>query len=405
MGFLDRLLGRETPQQQQYQQQGYGQQDYGSSRARQQQGYGQQQGHASGPQDSTTGASAQDRAAIARYRYLLRTTPGADRGGARPGVRPGWTPAQQQVLQEMTQTLPASSGPSPAPDGPGGHAGRDAAAGLPAEHLRRPRRQRHRRRHGRRDDGRARQVVARHDRRCRHRHRGLTRHDRQVRGLARAAGPRRFGGDGSGEAAGDTGSDASVDDTGSGDTGAADRVPRMRAGMTLRATAGWGGGDFGGGDFGGGDFGASDPRTRHGPVGQAPAVDRPVNHSRAHRLLARDRTAVMRSGSFDAGRDPPGGHHAGGTRDDGRRSHRRREPPPRRPDGEPSAKSAATPATLTPITAPSCRASVTRLAAVGRSSSGIASMSAALAGVNTAGRPRLSRSRPRQQHTTLNDSA
>ena len=62
MGFLDRLLGRETPQQQSYQQQGYGQQDYR-----------QQQGYASGPQDSTTGATAQDRAAIARYRYLLRS--------------------------------------------------------------------------------------------------------------------------------------------------------------------------------------------------------------------------------------------------------------------------------------------------------------------------------------------
>ena len=57
MGFLDKLLGRETPTQQY-------QQDYPQQGYQQQPGYatGPGQGYASGPQDSTTGASAQDRA-------------------------------------------------------------------------------------------------------------------------------------------------------------------------------------------------------------------------------------------------------------------------------------------------------------------------------------------------------
>jgi len=105
MGFLDRLLGRETPEQrnqqqdypQQYQQQGYGQQGYA---------------RANGPQDSTTGATAQDRAAIARYRYLLRTAPPEQIEKAHAQAFSQLTPQQrQQVLQEMTQTLPASERP------------------------------------------------------------------------------------------------------------------------------------------------------------------------------------------------------------------------------------------------------------------------------------------------------
>src|SRR3954469_1411758 len=104
MGFLDKLLGREPQQQHQ---QGYGQQDY-------QQGYGHQQGYApaTGPQDSTTGATAQDRAAIARYRYLLRTAPPEQIEEAHAQAFSQLSPSQrQQVLQEMTQTLPASERP------------------------------------------------------------------------------------------------------------------------------------------------------------------------------------------------------------------------------------------------------------------------------------------------------
>ncbi len=108
MGFLDKLLGRETPEQQ-YQHQGYRQQD--------QRGYGPQQGnaqqgYAAGPQDSTTGATAQDRAAIARYRYLLRTAPPEQIEEAHAQAFGQLSPSQrQQVLQEMTQTLPASERP------------------------------------------------------------------------------------------------------------------------------------------------------------------------------------------------------------------------------------------------------------------------------------------------------
>ncbi|HEY8305567.1 MAG TPA: hypothetical protein VIG79_02705, partial [Lapillicoccus sp.] len=103
MGFLDRLLGRETPEQRN-QQQDYPQQY-------QQQGNGRQ-GYANGPQDSTTGATAQDRAAIARYRYLLRTAPPERIEEAHAQAFSQLTPQQrQQVLQEMTQTLPASERP------------------------------------------------------------------------------------------------------------------------------------------------------------------------------------------------------------------------------------------------------------------------------------------------------
>ena len=103
MGFLDRLLGRETPEQRN-QQQDYPQQY-------QQQGNGRQ-GYANGPQDSTTGATAQDRAAIARYRYLLRTAPPEQIEEAHAQAFSQLTPQQrQQVLQEMTQTLPAPERP------------------------------------------------------------------------------------------------------------------------------------------------------------------------------------------------------------------------------------------------------------------------------------------------------
>ena len=104
MGFLDRLLGRETPEQRN-QQQDYPQQ---YQRGYSQQGYAR----ANGPQDSTTGATAQDRAAIARYRYLLRTAPPEQIEEAHAQAFSQLTPQQrQQVLQEMTQTLPASERP------------------------------------------------------------------------------------------------------------------------------------------------------------------------------------------------------------------------------------------------------------------------------------------------------
>jgi len=106
MGFLDKLLGRETPQQQY--QQGYPQQGYSQG----QQGYAPAPGQGHGPQDSTTGATAQDRAAIARYRYLLRTAPPEQIEEAHAQAFAQLTPTQrQQVLQEMTQTLPASERP------------------------------------------------------------------------------------------------------------------------------------------------------------------------------------------------------------------------------------------------------------------------------------------------------
>jgi hypothetical protein len=101
MGFLDRLLGREPasapggyagPGRQ-----GYPQQAYGSG---------------PGPQDSTTGATAEDRQAIARYRYLLRTAPPEQIEEAHAQAFAQLSPTQrQQVLREMTQTLPAGEQP------------------------------------------------------------------------------------------------------------------------------------------------------------------------------------------------------------------------------------------------------------------------------------------------------
>ncbi len=97
MGFLDRLLGRE-PQQ--------------PPTGRAPAGYGQQ-GY--GPQDSTTGSTAADRQAIARYRYLLRTAPPEQVERAHTEAFSRLTPEQrQQVLQEMTQTLPAHERPQSA---------------------------------------------------------------------------------------------------------------------------------------------------------------------------------------------------------------------------------------------------------------------------------------------------
>jgi hypothetical protein len=99
MGFLDRLLGRPP-------------QDQGAPPAQaDQRSRAQAYAHAT-PQDSTTGATAEDRQAIARYRYLLRTAPPEQIEAAHAQAFERLTPSQrQQVLQEMTQTLPAGERP------------------------------------------------------------------------------------------------------------------------------------------------------------------------------------------------------------------------------------------------------------------------------------------------------
>jgi len=238
MGFLDRLLGRETPEQRN-QQQDYPQQY--------QQGYGQQgYARANGPQDSTTGATAQDRAAIARYRYLLRTAPPEQIEEAHAQAFSQLTPQQrQQVLQEMTQTLPASERPQS--DDPrqmaraatraemqqpgylqrtfggrgnaGGMGGGGMMGALGGSLL-----------------GTIAGVVI-----------GTAIADAMLGGFEGSPEQQDFaaGGDGSGEASGDTGGDAG------GDTGGADAGGYDSGGYDA------GGGDFGGGDFGG-DFGGGD---------------------------------------------------------------------------------------------------------------------------------------------------
>ena len=256
MGFLDKLLGRETPEQQ-YQRQGYPQQD--------QRGYGPQQGkaqqgYAAGPEDSTTGATAQDRAAIARYRYLLRTAPPEQIEEAHAQAFGQLSPSQrQQVLQEMTQTLPATERPqSDDPrqmaraatraemQQPGylqrtfggrGYAGGGMGGGMMGAF-------------GGSMLGTIAGVVI-----------GSAIADTMLGGFEGSPEQQDFaaGGDGSGDASGtDAGGDAGSGDAGSGDAGGAD--PGADAGgydtggYDAGGDAGFGG-DFGGGDFGGGDFG------------------------------------------------------------------------------------------------------------------------------------------------------
>ena len=246
MGFLDRLLGRETPEQRN-QQQDYPQQY-------QQQGYGRP-AYANGPQDSTTGATAQDRAAIARYRYLLRTAPPEQIEEAHAQAFSQLTPQQrQQVLQEMTQTLPASERPQS--DDPrqmaraatraemqqpgylqrtfggrgyaggmgGGMGGGGMMGALGGSLL-----------------GTIAGVVI-----------GTAIADAMLGGFEGSPEQQDFaaGGDGSGEASGDTGGDTGGD--AGGDAGGADAGGYDSGGYDA------GGGDFGGGDFGGGDFGGGD---------------------------------------------------------------------------------------------------------------------------------------------------
>nr|MDQ6896808.1 hypothetical protein [Actinomycetota bacterium] len=104
MGFLDRLLGREP-----IQNQGAG--GYAPTNRSFAPGPAGAQPSA-GPQDSTTGATAEDRQAIARYRYLLRTAPPEQIEQAHAQAFEQLNPSQrQQVLREMTQTLPAGEQP------------------------------------------------------------------------------------------------------------------------------------------------------------------------------------------------------------------------------------------------------------------------------------------------------
>ena len=69
-------------------------------------------GQAPGPQDSMTGASAEDQAAIARYRYLLRTAPPERIEQVHAEAFARLTPQQRQaVLGELTRSLPAGEVP------------------------------------------------------------------------------------------------------------------------------------------------------------------------------------------------------------------------------------------------------------------------------------------------------
>ena len=252
MGFLDRLLGRPP-------------QDQGGAPPQAPAyppGPTYRQGRA-GPQDSTTGASAQDRQAIARYRYLLRTAPPEQIEEAHAQAFTQLTPDQrQQVLREMTQTLPA--GEQPQGDDPrqlaraatraemqqpgylqrtfggrgyaggggmGGAMGGGMMGAIGGSML-----------------GTIAGVVI-----------GTAIADSLMGGFDGSPEHQDVaadGGDTSGDTGGDTGGDAGGD-TG-GDVGAVDQ-----AGGDPGATdSGWGGdggdgggfGDFGGGDFGGGDF-------------------------------------------------------------------------------------------------------------------------------------------------------
>ena len=245
MGFLDRLLGREPVQNQ-------GAGGYAPTNRSFAPGPADAQPSA-GPQDSTTGATAEDRQAIARYRYLLRTAPPEQIEQAHAQAFEQLNPSQrQQVLREMTQTLPA--GEQPQSDDP-------------------------------------RQLA-----------RAATRAEMQQPGyLQRTFGGRGYGGMGGGMMGGFGGSllgsvagvvigtavadslmggfdgspehqeayadDGNGGDQGSGDQGSGDQGSGDQGGGADQAgfdsaggDAGWGGdqgggfGDFGGGDFGGGDF-------------------------------------------------------------------------------------------------------------------------------------------------------
>ncbi|MBT0771189.1 hypothetical protein KIH74_19770 [Kineosporia sp. J2-2] len=112
MGFLDRLLGRDKQQgyQQGYQQQGY-QQNWGGQQ--QQPAWGSPTGRPGGyPQPSRPGAepgsdAQADQAAIARYRYMLKTAPPERIEEAHAEAFAKLSPDQRrQVLAELSSEVP-----------------------------------------------------------------------------------------------------------------------------------------------------------------------------------------------------------------------------------------------------------------------------------------------------------
>ena len=243
MGFLDKLLGREPAQ---------GSAPGGYAPSYQGSGQGQAYGQPSaGPQDSTTGATAQDRQAIARYRYLLRTAPPEQIEEAHAQAFAQLSPTQRrQVLTEMTQSLPA--GEQPQSDDP-----RQLARAATRAEVQQP--------------GYLQRTFG---------GRGYGMGGGMGGGMMGAIGGSMLGTiagvvigtaiadslmggfDGSQEqqdasADGGDGGDQGSGDQGSGDQGgAADQAGFDSAG----GDPGWGGdqGGFGGGDFGGGDFGGGD---------------------------------------------------------------------------------------------------------------------------------------------------
>ena len=254
MGFLDRLLGREPVRN-----------STAGGYSPQNQAPGQP---SAGPQDSTTGATAQDRQAIARYRYLLRTAPPEQIEEAHAQAFEQLNPAQrQQVLQEMTQTLPAGS--QPQSDDPrqlaraatraemqqpgylqrtfggrgyagGGMMGGGMMGAIGGSML-----------------GTIAGVVI-----------GTAVADSLMGGFDSSPEQQEAGSDGGDQGSGDQGSgDQGSGDQGSGDQGSGDAAGGAdQAGLdSAGGDPGWGsdqggfgGGDFGGGDFGGGDFGGGD---------------------------------------------------------------------------------------------------------------------------------------------------
>ena len=97
MGFLDRLLGREEPQQPGYDQR--------------QQGYGQPQNTAR-PATPAAPQRSDDEIAVERYRYLLRTAPPERIEEVHAEAFATLTPEQRRmVYDEFTRSAPAGEAP------------------------------------------------------------------------------------------------------------------------------------------------------------------------------------------------------------------------------------------------------------------------------------------------------
>jgi hypothetical protein len=104
MGFLDRLLGREEPQNNP----GYGQ--------GQAQGYGQPQGYGQAPAAPAGGQGApqrsEDEIAVERYRYLLRTAPPETIEQVHEEAFTKLTPEQRRILfTQLSENAPAGEQP------------------------------------------------------------------------------------------------------------------------------------------------------------------------------------------------------------------------------------------------------------------------------------------------------